>query len=87
MVFAQTLSRRGAGKKGGRHHRVRDSDVVGPGALDEEKKSNHSIRRFKMLEDVAGETTPHFRFPPNPTLETLCRSQFAVLTETRCRKT
>ncbi|KAJ8623564.1 hypothetical protein MRB53_032093 [Persea americana] len=58
-----TLSRRGAGKKGGRHHRVRDRGVAGPGALDEEKKSNRFIRRFKRLEDVAGETTPHFRLP------------------------
>lgn len=70
--------------------------MAGPGALDEEKKSNRFIRRFKRLEDVAGETTPHFRLPlktfvslqsPNPTPETLRRPQFAVLTETRRRKT
>ncbi|KAJ8646831.1 hypothetical protein MRB53_008579 [Persea americana] len=91
-----TLSRRGAGKKGGRHHRVRDRGVARPGALDEEKKSNRFIRRFKRLEDVTGETTPHFRLPlktfvslqsPNPTPETLRRPQFAILTETRRRKT
>ncbi|KAJ8638475.1 hypothetical protein MRB53_012742 [Persea americana] len=63
IISTQTLSQRGAGKKGGRHHRVRDRGVAGPGALDEEKKSNRFIRRFKRLEDVAGETTPHFRLP------------------------